>query len=955
MSAESAEPAEHPVHADHPQHAPGLTARPSATGKSRIMALDGLRAVALLIIMGYHFGVGWLQGGFFSLDIFYVLSGYLITGLLLSEYRKRSGITLSAFWLRRARRLLPALLIVLVAVTLMVKYAEPAGLYPDFRISALSALFYFSNWWQIVAQSNYFVVTGPVYPLTHTWSLAVEEQFYLVWPLVVLAVMTLSRGFKKGLRNLLVVSAVGAVASAVEMAVLYGSGTKNTTRLYFGTDTHAQSILIGAVLACTLTMIQGRRGSEGMAPAATHPAARLWLTVLGVAGLAGTFTLTYTQKGATGFAFRGGFALSALSAAAIIIGSVCVPDGPMARVLSLGPLVWMGTVSYGAYLWHYPVFVYLDPARTGQTGLALLAIRFAVTFALAGASFYLVERPVMEGTFWRSLKAVGPAVALMGVTVVVIVAGTVAPATAAVPVGRYAGQATTKSPPKVVVLGDSLAYTLGFALQATAPAGTTVVNGGLFGCGLVLGTYASNNPPTPELAMFPACNTNTPVSQQWPARDRTTVADTGPGDVVLFVAGTWEAQDVLRDGRWTNIEQPADQRYLLDQMRLAVTIGTAHGAHVDLATMPALASGAAFHEGPLPEDSTTRRLLYDKLIREVASEFPGKVSVLDYGGILSPGGVFTRYLDGVEVRTPDNVHTPAYAPGNVFAGNSTAAVAHAFYNWLSPRIWPRIVASDPVHRSTVDPYLPAAEHQALTAAGAFGTDPIRFLMLGDSLAASLDVGLAKQSAPNYGVDLIDESVLGCDLDDLPAIVDGNLDQPESACRSWRTLWAGQVARYRPDVVGLLVGRWDITNHVDDGHIVHIGQPAWNAHLTDELDQAVSILSAHGARVVLFTMPYVDPPPPPDGATYPENSSARVDEFNAIIRAVAARHRTVATVFDLNTVLDPHGRFQAVIDGITVRWADGIHISLPGGVWLQSSILPSVAQQGLDARQGSASG
>ena len=187
--------------------------RTSTTGKSRVLALDGLRAFALLIIMGYHFGVGWLQGGFFSLDIFYVLSGYLITGLLLSEYRKRDAIKLSAFWLRRARRLLPALLIVLVAVTLMVRFAEPAGLYPDFRISALSALFYFSNWWQIAAQSNYFFATGPVYPLTHTWSLAVEEQFYLVWPLVVLAVMTLSRTFTKGLRNLLVVSAIGAVAS----------------------------------------------------------------------------------------------------------------------------------------------------------------------------------------------------------------------------------------------------------------------------------------------------------------------------------------------------------------------------------------------------------------------------------------------------------------------------------------------------------------------------------------------------------------------------------------------------------------------------------------------------------------------------------------------------------------------------------------------------------------------
>jgi hypothetical protein len=175
------------------------------------------------------------------------------------------------------------------------------------------------------------------------------------------------------------------------------------------------------------------------------------------------------------------------------------------------------------------------------------------------------------------------------------------------------------------------------------------------------------------------------------------VIGTAPGDIVLFVAGTWEAQDVLRNGRWTNIEQPADQRYLRDQMRLAVEIGTAHGAHFDFTTMPALASSAAYHEKPLPEDAPIRRLLYDQLIKKVAGEYPGKVSVVDYGAILSPGGIFTPSIDGVQVRTPDGVHTPAYAPGNEFAGNSTFAVAHAFYNWLSPRIWPLIVASDPVH------------------------------------------------------------------------------------------------------------------------------------------------------------------------------------------------------------------------------------------------------------------
>jgi peptidoglycan/LPS O-acetylase OafA/YrhL len=648
--------------------------------------------VALLIIMGYHFGVGWLRGGFFSLDIFYVLSGYLITGLLLGEYRRRGSIKLSAFWLRRARRLLPALVIVLIVVTLFVRFAEPAGLYPDFRMSSLSALFYFSNWWQIAASSNYFVVTGAVSPLTHTWSLAVEEQFYLVWPLVVLAVLHLAGSFTRAVRALAVVSVVGAVASAIEMASLY-SPTANLTRLYFGTDTHAQSILVGSSLACILTMVQMRGGRDGMDPAASSPILRSVLTVVGIAGFAGTLTLTVRLEGTSGFDYRGGFFLSALSAAAIVLGAVCVPGGPIARVLSLRPILWVGTVSYGAYLWHFPVFIYLDPGRVGFGGLGLLLLRGAVTFALAAVSFTLVERPVMEGTFWRSIRAVGPAVAAMVVTVVVIVAGTAVSASAADVVRPYRGGGSHGPPPKVVALGDSTALTLGYALTATAPRGTTVVNGGLFGCGVVIGTYASNDPPTPQLAMFPACNSATPADQQWPARDVASVAGTGPGDVVLFVAGTWEVQDVLRDGRWTNIEQPSDRRYVASQLRRVVAIATAHGAHLDLFTLPALAAGAGFQEGPLREDSALRRHLYDGLVYEVAAEYPRKVSVLDYAAILSPGGVFTSTIDGVEVRTPDGVHTPSYAPGNVFAGNSTETVAHAFYNWLSPRIWPLIIAS----------------------------------------------------------------------------------------------------------------------------------------------------------------------------------------------------------------------------------------------------------------------
>ncbi len=417
------------------------------------------------------------------------------------------------------------------------------------------------------------------------------------------------------------------------------------------------------------------------------------LTVLGGAGLAGTVILSSTQDGTSSLAYRGGFMLSALSAAALVICAVCVPDGPLARCLSVRPLVWMGMVSYGAYLWHYPVFVELDATRTGASGLPLLALRFACTFVLATVSYYLVERPVMEGAFWRSLKALGPAVTVLVATVTVVVAATELPAGATVSVHSFRIASPMTTPPVVVVLGDSTALTLGYALAATAPPGTRVDNHGLYGCGLAVGSWVSNDPPTPQLAMFPACNEATPADQQWPRLDAMSVSGTAPGDVVLFVAGVWEVQDMIRQGRWVDITEPSFQRYELSQMRLAVRTGTAHGAHFDFTTMPSMANGASFGEAPFPQDQPRRRIIYDQLIRTVAAEFPRSVSTIDYGALLSPGGVFHEYLNGVQVRTPDGIHTPAYAPGNQFAGNSTEPVAHAFYDWLSPRMWPLILGA----------------------------------------------------------------------------------------------------------------------------------------------------------------------------------------------------------------------------------------------------------------------
>jgi peptidoglycan/LPS O-acetylase OafA/YrhL len=673
-------------------HRRGLTGRPSATGDRRIISLDGVRALSLLILMGYHFGVGWLQGGFFGLDIFYVLSGYLITGLLLSEYRKRGSIRLPAFWLRRARRLLPALLIVLAAVTLYVRFVAVPGLYPDFRMSALSALFYFSNWWQIASSSNYFVNTGATSPLTHTWSLAVEEQFYLVWPLVVLAVLTLARTFATAVRALLVVSVVGAVGSAIEMVLLY-TPRANITRLYFGTDTHAQSILIGSVLACIMTMVETNRGNQGMAPSASSPRARFLLTTLGLVGVAGTLTLTLTLVGTSPFDYRGGFTLSALSAAAIVTGAVCVPNGILSRVLSLRLLVWLGTISYGAYLWHFPVAIALDAARTGQTGLSLLAIRFATTLLLATASFYFVERPVMEGTFWRSLKAVGPAVALMGITVVVIVVGTVGESTALPSVGASVPSVRpTGASVPVLVFGDSTALTLTYSLASYATAshdGLDLIDGGMEACGIAEGSsFVDNGVLTRDL---PECNPSDPASGQWPNILHYELLE-DHAKVLVLLAGRWEVYDRTdSQGRITNITHPAYANYVRQQIQRVVTIAVDAGCRVVLLTAPYYDSGEQPDGQPEPQDQPVRVRDYNRLLTEVARANRRVAVLVNLNAMVSPDGHYTATIGSLTVRTPDGVHFPfdnlaqpdAPAP-------DTEQQVDAFGRWIGPKIDPVI-------------------------------------------------------------------------------------------------------------------------------------------------------------------------------------------------------------------------------------------------------------------------
>ena len=247
------------------------------------------------------------------------------------------------------------------------------------------------------------------------------------------------------------------------------------------------------------------------------------------------------------------------------------------------------------------------------------------------------------------------------------------------------------------------------------------------------------------------------------------------------------------------------------------------------------------------------------------------------------------------------------------------------------------------------PGLDASEHAALQRSGAYGRRPVRLLVLGDSIALTLGMGLSVDSQAEYGMTVSDQGTIGCDLDPgLEVFVAGSPGPSTQGCDNWRGSWPFLTEGERPQVVALGLGRWEVTDHLLNGQWVHIGEPAWNARLTADLQAAISIFHAFGARVVLFTMPYIDPSDrQPDGLPWSENTPARVQAYNALVRQVARSDPREVSVIDLNRMLSPRGVYTASLDGVEVRLPDGIHISPAGGELLQRQILPEIDRIGME--------
>ncbi len=542
--------------------------QPTETRLQHVGALDGLRGLAVAAVLLYHGGAEWMRGGFLGVSTFFTLSGFLIARLMHEEMRHTGRLNMRHFWTRRARRLLPAALLTLAAI-IVFRGAFGAIAYDRLRGDVLAALAYVENWWLVHTDQAYGAIFATASPVQHFWSLAIEEQFYLVFPLVCYLVVRVVRGTK----SVATVFGVCAIVSFLSAAWLARNG--DITRAYYGTGARAGELLVGVVLA----YVVADGGPE-------------WLrrfgracSVAGAVGLAILVVLWWRIDLGSVFLFRGGTALNALCTAAVIVA--CFQSGFVTKVLSFRPLRLLGLISYGVYLVHWPIFLWLTPDRVSTDGVALFAVRIVVTLVVAVAMFVLIERPIRSRTLLRG-RVFG----------VVMIAATACIAAAAILVGssssalvvdvasapspsREVNGFATPTPPgakRVLVVGDSLAWTVFVGLQEW---GTQhQVQAGNY---TVVGCGAGGEGTLDYLGVKKHTSAD---CKQWRDELPGVVAKYKP-DTVLVVMGLADLSPrQFPDGQLRSVGNPTFDRWFSTRVAdLTRTLG-ADGAHVVWATYP---------------------------------------------------------------------------------------------------------------------------------------------------------------------------------------------------------------------------------------------------------------------------------------------------------------------------------------------------------------------------------
>lgn len=611
--------------------------------------LDGLRGLAVAAVMVFH--LDRLEGGFLGVDLFFVLSGFLITSLLIAEQVDTGRVALARFWARRARRLIPALLLVMIVVGALIGRYTWVQQRADLRGEALATLGYAANWHAMVDDAGYWDMFTSPSPLDHMWSLAIEEQFYVVWPLVVVGVFALARRRGRGQGGVALLRAtcvVGAVASFALMASLFSP--VDTNRAYYGTDARVGPMLLGAALATVSTAQMRRRD-----PAATVRSPR-WVALAAVAALGFVAWTLTSVDGVSGFYYQGGLVLFSLAALVLVRCVTTGRAGPVGAVLRWRPLCALGLISYGVYLWHWPIIVYVIPQRFGGVdGLALDVIRVAATLAISTASYLLIERPIRRGTLLRSGRQVRASlVGAVALALEILLVTTRGPAnevsassapielppgdTSANPY-RYYPEDIPPGSERILVVGDSGPGFLAPRMALKADAYDAVVAGdSQIVCSPILPEGVFRSLDGEVVSREPCHETRREVWEE--------LADEFDPDVVVFyIANTPGLVEPRLDGEWVHDCDPAYDEWMHDAVLDDMRMFADGGARIVMTTSPQAVGTAISDEGP--EWLACRNATYGR----VAADIPG-ATILDMSGEVE----HLRALDPDRRLLRDSVH-----------------------------------------------------------------------------------------------------------------------------------------------------------------------------------------------------------------------------------------------------------------------------------------------------------
>ncbi|TWP33316.1 acyltransferase family protein [Leekyejoonella antrihumi] len=622
-------------------------------------ALDGVRALAILLVMVFHGTNSLPQGGFYSVDVFFVLSGYLIAGLLLKEHRKWGSLDLTSFYIRRARRLLPALVAVVIGITLICPLVVDQTAMSTMRSDGLATLFYYANWHFISTDQSYFQAFGDPSPYRQMWTLAIEEQFYIVLPLTMRFLLRVTARNRRALPWILF--ALAAI-SALWMAHLFTPG-QDPSRMYYGTDCRAQDLLLGSALAVWISMADRRRLTRDLRK----------VTAVGVAGALTMVAFFLFISDSNPFTYRGGFFVFVLATCAVIAVVELDQDGPVAKLFGYRPLAWVGKISYGLYLWHWPIFVMISPAHTSLSGIPLFVVRFAVSFALGTVSFYLLEEPIrrhgLKRWFGRTVGIISGYAVLPLTAILVLVATSSVQANPLInaKTGTTAdtGNSDTQAKQRVLIVGDSVGFSVGLNFPGHDYPNTAMTGHTMLGCGTAVQYLAFNGKPQPGGANQ-ECND---PFQNWSAYVKQTKAQ-----AVVWSLGGWDVFDHVINGKVMKEQSPAYATYFRSRLEQGLKL---LGPNVQVVipnvpcyNQPQYVVGG---ENLAPSrNSPQRAAALNKILAGFASAHPHQVHIFNVAEHVCPGGKFTENLDGVKVRD-DGVHY-------------TTAGAKLFWKWIMPTL-----------------------------------------------------------------------------------------------------------------------------------------------------------------------------------------------------------------------------------------------------------------------------